>query len=181
MTDYNNSSTSIALDMAARKSKLRKKGSKALRILTVLSFGMAFAIAAPTIAYAAFSDDAVQFAETLSAGQTYSEETASLASEASALTEEYEALCQTPALAEAEALTAGTGSGEAFDSITDACTNFAVENADFVEKVEAATSIWTNIGDGFGEVTDTVKAAMEAGDVATAIRILFAQSEEAGA
>lgn len=181
MTDYRNTSTSTVLDMAARKSKPRKKGSKALRILTVLGFGMAFAIAAPTIAYAAFSDDAVAFAETLSAGQTYSEETLSLASEASALTEEYEAVCQTPALAEAEALTAGTGSGETFDGVTADCTNFAVENQDFVTKVETATSIFTDVGEGFGTVTESIRAAVESGDIASAIRELFAQSEtEAG-
>lgn len=178
MTAYKNNPERFALDRAARKSKPRKKGSKALRILAALGFGMAFAIAAPTIAYAAFSDDAVAFAEKFSAGQTYSEETASLAAEASALTEEYEAVCQAPALAEAEALTAGTGSGEAFDGVTADCTNFAVENQDFVEKVETATSIFTDLGEGFGEVTANVKAAVESGDIASAITELFNQQSE---
>lgn len=179
MTDYTNNPERFALDTARRKPKARKKPSKALRTLAAIGFGMAFAIAVPMTAYAAFSDDATAFAETLAAGQAYSDEAVSLAAEASALTEEYEAICQTPALAEAEALTAGTGSGEAFDAITGDCTAFAVENGDFVEKVESATGLFTGLGDGHGEVTETVRAAVEAGDIEEAIRILFAQSEEA--
>lgn len=100
-----------------------------------------------------------------------------IANEAQTLTEEYEAVCQDPSWGEAEALTAGTGSGEAFDGVTESCTSFAVENADFVTKVEAATSIWTDLGTGFGEVTETVRAAVAAGDIEEAIRELFAQSE----
>lgn len=175
MTDYTN--TSIALDMARRKPKPGKRPHKALRVLTAIGFGMAVAIAVPVVAYGAFSDDAVTFAETLAAGQNYSDDTMSLAAEASALTEEYEAICQAPALAEAEALTDGTGSGEAFDAITGDCTAFAVENADFVEKVEAATSIWTDLGDGLGTVTDSVREAVESLDIEAAVRELFSQVE----
>src|SRR5690606_25830139 len=97
----------IALEMKARNPKPGKKPNKALRVLTAIGVGMAVAIAVPMTAYAALSDNAVTFAETLAAGQNYSDDTMSLAAEASALTEEYEAICQAPALAEAEALTAG--------------------------------------------------------------------------
>lgn len=167
MTDYTETSTITALAMARRKPKAQRKRSKAWMIpatLLVLLVGGLFIQDAAKAAVA----DAVAPAVTA---------TDALASEAQALTEQYEAICQAPALAEAEALTAGTGSAEAFDAITGDCTDFAVENADFVQKVEAATLIWTDLGDGFVEVTETVRAAVEAGDIEEAIRILFAQSE----
>lgn len=162
--------TSNVLDMAARKPKAQRKRSKAWMIPATL---LALLVGGLLIQDAAQA----KVAEAITPAVTATD---ALAAEAQALTEQYEAICRAPALAEAEALTAGTGSGEAFDTITGDCTAFAVENAGFVEKVEAATSIWTDLGTGFGEVTETVRAAVEAGDIAEAIRILFAQSEEAG-
>lgn len=169
MTDY--APTSTALAMARKKPKPGKKRSKAW---------LFFAVPLAALAVPLFVQPAAQ-AAVAAAITPAATATESLAAEAQALTDEYEAVCQTPALAEAEALTAGTGSGETFDGITAGCTNFAVENQAFVEKVEAATSIFAGLGGGFGEVTDTIRAAVEAGDIETAIRILFAQSEEADA
>lgn len=103
--------------------------------------------------------------------------TDALADEAKTLDKEYEAICSGPAWDEGLALVEGTGSGEAMDSITGACTELGKRGQAYVAKVEAATSIWTDLGDGFGEVTDKVRAAVEAGDIEGAIRILFAQSE----
>lgn len=167
------SPTATALKMAARKPKPGKKRTlkRTSAILTaagVLLFGGI--LIAPAVQ--AHLKDAIE--PTVAA-------TDSLAAEAQTLTEEYETICQDPAWAEAEALTAGTGSGEAFDAFTSACTSFAVENADYVEKVESVTGLFTGLGDGFGEVTETVRAAVASGDIESAIRILFAQSEEAGA
>lgn len=104
-----------------------------------------------------------------------------IASEAQTLDEEYATTCSDPAWNESYKLTNGTGSGEVMDGITGTCTALGQKGQEYVAAVETSTSIWTNIGDGFGEVTDNVKAAVESGDIETAIRILFAQSEtEAG-
>lgn len=104
-----------------------------------------------------------------------------IADEAKTLDEEYVAVCSDPAWDEGLALVAGTGSSEAMDNITGACTSLGVKGQAYVEKVEAATSIWTDLGAGDGEATEKVRAAVEAGDIESAIRILFAQSEEADA
>lgn len=171
--DINSSPTSAALKMAARKPKPGKM-RPLKRTLAILTTAGVLLLGGIFIAPAAQAHLRAAIEPTVAA-------TDSLASEAQTLTEEYEAICQDPAWAEAEALTAGGGSGEAFDGITGACTGFAVENADFVEKVETATGLFTGLGDGFGEVTETVRAAVATGDIEGAIRILFAQSEEAGA
>lgn len=172
MTDTALTQTSVVLKMAARKPKpARKKRGKALAIFltagVLLLGGLLIAPAAQAHLRAAIEPAATA--------------TDSLAAEAQTLAEEYEAICQAPAWDEAEALTAGTGSAEVFDEVTSACTSFAVENADFVEKVETATGLFTGLGEGFGEVTETVREAVATGDIASAIHILFAQSEEAGA
>lgn len=173
MTDYTNNPERFAAKQARKKPKPGKKGTLK-RTLAILTTAGVMLLGGILIAPAAQARLRAAIEPTVAA-------TDSLASEAQTLTEEYEAICQDPAWAEAEALTAGIGSGEAFDEVTSACTSFAVENADFVERVESATGLFTGLGDGFDEVTDTVREAVEAGDIESAIRILFAQSEEAGA
>ncbi|WP_447947973.1 hypothetical protein [Microbacterium maritypicum] len=167
MTDTSITPERTALETAEANATPPKKRSKALPIL--LAAG-ALLLGGILMAPAAQAHIRAAVEPTVTA-------TDSLAAEAQALTEQYEAVCQAPALAEAEALTAGSGSGEAFDEVTAACTGFAVENAGFIEKVEAATDLFTGLGESVGEVTDTVRAAAEAGDIEEAIHILFAQSE----
>jgi len=171
--DITSSPTATALKRAARKPKPGKQRTLK-RTLAILTTAGVLLLGGIFIAPAAQAHLRAAIEPTVAA-------TDSLASEAQTLTEEYEAICQDPAWAEAEALTAGIGSGEAFDEVTSACTSFAVENASYVEKVESATGLFTGLGDGFGEVAETVRSAVASGDIAGAIRILFAQSEEAGA
>lgn len=171
--DITSSPTATALKMAARKPKPGKK-RPLKRTLAILTAAGVLLLGGTFIAPAARAHLHAAIEPTVAA-------TDSLASEAQTLTAEYEAICQDPAWAEAEALTAGTGSGEAFDGITGDCTAFAVENADFVERVEASTGLFTGLGEGFGDVTEAVRSAVASGDIAEAIRTLFAQSAEAGA
>lgn len=171
--DINSSPTSAAVKMAARKPKPGKM-RPLKRTFAILTTAGVLLLGGIFIAPAAQAHLRAAIEPTVAA-------TDSPASEAQTLTAEYEAICQDPAWSEAETLTAGSGSGEAFDNITSACTTFAVENQDFVQKVEAATGLFTGLGEGFGEVTETVRAAVASGDIAEAIRILFAQSEDVGA
>ncbi len=163
--------TSVVLEMRDRKPKAPKKRSKAWMIpaaaLLIFASMLIFQNAAKAAVAAAITPafDA----------------TSDLATEAQTLTEEYEAICQGPAWDEALALTGGEGNAEAFDDVTETCTDFAVENQGFVENVEAATDLFTGPGAGFGTVTDSIRQAVESGDIEEAIRILFAQSDEAGA
>lgn len=172
MTDTALTQTSIVLKMAARKPKpARKKRGKALAIFLpagVLLLGGLF------IAPYAQAHVKAAIVPTVTGADA-------IADEAKTLDEEYETICSNPAWDEGVALTGGTGSGEVMDGITGTCTALGVKGQAYVEKVEAATSIWTDLGDGLGEVTESVRAAVDAGDIETAIRILFAQSEEAGA
>lgn len=166
MTDTTLNSNRIALEMRDRKPKPGKKSSKVWMIpaaLALLIGGLLIQDAAK-----AAVADAITPAVTA---------TSELATEAQTLTEQYETICQGPAWDEALALTGGEGSAEAFDGVTETCTAFAVENQDFVEKVESATDLFTGLGAGFGTVTDSIRQAVESGDIEGAIRELFAQSE----
>lgn len=165
MTDTTN--TSIALDAARKKPKAPKKRSK---VWMIPAAALALLIGGLLIQDAAQAHVAAAITPAVTA-------TSELTTEAQTLTEQYEAICQGPAWDEALALTGGEGSAEAFDGVTETCTAFAVENADFVEKVESATDLFTGLGAGFGNVTDSIRAAVESSDIETAIRELFAQSE----
>ncbi|WP_433585385.1 hypothetical protein [Microbacterium hydrocarbonoxydans] len=167
MTDYTD--TSNVLDMARRKPKAGKRRSKAWMIPAAIAVVFGGMLIIQPAAQAAVAD-AITPAVTA---------TSELAAEAQTLAEQYEAICQGPAWDEALALTGGEGSAEAFDGVTDTCTAFAVENADFVDKVENATGLFTGLGEGFGTVTESIRRAVESGDIESAIRELFAQSEEA--
>ncbi|WP_045263565.1 hypothetical protein [Microbacterium oxydans] len=171
MTDYTKTSEQFAAEQARKKPKASKKRIIGWSIGLPLA-ALVLLIGGILIAPYAKAHVAAAVAPTVTAADA-------IADEAKTLDAEYVAICSDPAWDEGLALVAGTGSGEAMDSITGACTDLGKRGQAYVTKVEAATSIWTNIGDGFGEVTDTVRAAVAAGDIETAIRILFAQSEEA--
>lgn len=173
MTDYTDTSEQFAAEQARKKPKPGKKRVIGWSIGLPLAT-LALLIGGILIAPYAQAHVAAAIAPTVTAADA-------IADEAKTLDEEYVAVCSDPAWDEGLALVAGTGSGEAMDNITGACTSLGVKGQAYVEKVEAATSIWTDLGAGFGEVTETVREAVEAGDIEEAIRIFFAQSEEAGA